>query len=134
MLLTRWLQVLSVRILSRRKRAAAKSRRGIQRTASRSSQWIANRAESLESRVTPAITGLLSGGTLTLTGDIDANTLSISVVADQYTLTSTTDVISITDNDSTGTLANDGTMSVQIGLHRPTSLRSWLTCKMAATR
>ena len=64
----------------------------------------------------------------------DASSASLLPAFERFYSRSARPVISITDNDSTGTLANDGTMSVQIGLHRPTSLRSWLTCKMAATR
>jgi len=58
--------------------------------------------ESLEDRRMLAIAGDLTGGLLKFTGDAGANQLSIvNVVGSTYVISSTTDNITLTDNDGT---------------------------------
>src|SRR5438132_4979238 len=71
--------------------------------------------ESLEDRRLLAIAGDLTGGLLKLTGDSAFNQLSVSNVAgNTYLISSTTDNITITDNDLTLTLVNNGTAAVTV--------------------
>src|SRR5690242_8466350 len=71
--------------------------------------------ESLEDRRLLAIAGDLTGGLLKFTGDAGANQLSVAnVVGSTYVFSSTSDNVTITDNDGTLTLVGNGTPTVTV--------------------